>query len=45
MSAPYENLFKLRRPCANCPFLKQGAIELAPGRLDGIVETLVSDDR
>jgi hypothetical protein len=25
--------------------LKQGAIEPAPGRLDGIVETLVSDDR
>lgn len=45
MSAPYQNLFMLRRPCANCPFLKQGAIELAPGRLDGIVETLVSDDR
>jgi hypothetical protein len=45
MSAPYQNLFKLRQPCANCPFLKQGAIELAPGRLDGIVETLVSDDR
>jgi len=44
MSAPYQNLFKLRRPCPNCPFLKQGAIELAPGRLDGIVETLVSDD-
>lgn len=45
MSRPYEKLFKLRGPCANCPFRKQGAIELAPGRLDGIVETLVSDDR
>lgn len=43
-SAPYRNLFKLRRPCADCPFLKDGALELAPGRLDGIVETLVSDD-
>lgn len=44
MTAPYQNLFKLHRPCANCPFLKQGAIELVPGRLDGIVKTLVSDD-
>lgn len=44
MSAPYQNVFKLRRPCANCPFLKQGAIELAPGRVEGIIDTLVSDD-
>ena len=33
----------LRRPCDNCPFLKQGAIELAPGRLDGIIHGLQSD--
>lgn len=36
--------FKLRRPCANCPFLKNGAISLAPGRLEGIVDTLMTDD-
>jgi hypothetical protein len=36
--------FKLRRPCNNCPFLKEGAIDLMPGRLDGIIDTLVSDD-
>jgi hypothetical protein len=44
MTAPYHNLFSLRRPCGNCPFLKDGAIELAPGRLAGIIETLVTDD-
>ncbi len=44
MTAPFQNVFKLRRPRANCPFLKHGAIELSSGRLDGIVETLVSDD-
>ena len=37
--------FKLKKPCANCPFNKVGAIELAEGRLDDIVQTLLSDDR
>ena len=36
--------FKLRKPCSNCPFLKKGGIELAPGRLDGIVNGLLDDD-
>lgn len=35
--------FKLRRPCANCPFKAEGAIELRAGRLEGIVEDLRSD--
>lgn len=39
-----DNPFKLTKPCANCPFLKEGAIELMAGRLDGIVEQLVEDD-
>ena len=30
-------LFGMSKPCANCPFLKEGAIDLRPGRLDGIV--------
>jgi hypothetical protein len=34
----------LKKPCANCPFLIDGAIELAPGRLEGIIEDLVNDD-
>lgn len=37
-------LFKLRRPCDNCPFLKEGSIELRPGRLEDIIET-IKDDR
>lgn len=36
--------YRLKRPCNNCPFLKSGAIELAPGRLEGIVNGLMEDD-
>ncbi|MGN7104855.1 hypothetical protein ACTHR6_24805 [Ralstonia holmesii] len=36
--------FKLHKPCKNCPFRKVGAIELAPGRFEGIVKQLVEDD-
>ena len=39
-----QPMFRLKKPCSNCPFRKNGAIELEPGRLDGIVENLVSDD-
>ena len=36
----------IKRPCSNCPFRRDGAgIALAPGRLEGIVETLLADDR
>jgi len=44
VSTPFENLFKLRKPCANCPFLKSGAIELRLGRMAGIIENLVDND-
>lgn len=34
----------VKRPCANCPFRKdEGAIELRPGRLEGIVADLKAD--
>jgi hypothetical protein len=33
----------LKAPCGNCPFRKKGAIELQPGRLPGIIETLERD--
>lgn len=34
-----------KRPCSNCPFRRDGAgIALAPGRLEGIVKTLLADD-
>lgn len=39
-----EGVFRLKRPCANCPFLKEGAIALSPGRLEGIVENLMDND-
>ena len=35
-----------KRPCANCPFRKDGAgIELQPGRTEGIIAHLKADDR
>lgn len=38
------SFFRMKKPCGNCPFLKEGAIELAPGRLKGITEHLLSND-
>lgn len=38
------NPYALKKPCANCPFLKEGGIELSPGRLQGIVDDLVSGE-
>jgi len=37
--------FDLKRPCANCPFRKVGAIDLHPDRLPSIVDGLLRDDR
>lgn len=34
----------LKKPCANCPFLREGAIALAPDRLEGIIDELTADD-
>lgn len=39
-----DTAFKLKKPCANCPFLKVGAIRLRPGRVEGIIEGLAKDD-
>lgn len=36
--------FDIKNPCNNCPFRKKGAIELRPGRIEGIVAGLRSDD-
>lgn len=44
MANPFKQHLRLKRPCANCLFLKQGAIELEPGRLDGIITALIEDD-
>lgn len=37
-------LFRLKAPCGNCPFLRKGAIDLRPGRLEEIAEGLIRDD-
>jgi hypothetical protein len=37
--------FNLKAPCGNCPFKKEGAIELMRGRLDGIIKELHNDYR
>lgn len=39
-----KDYFKLKKPCANCPFLLKGAIELREGRLQGITEDLLRND-
>lgn len=41
---PSGHYVRLKRPCSNCPFLKQGGIELHPGRLEGIISGLLKDD-
>ena len=38
------NHLRLKKPCANCPFRKEGAIELVPGRLEGIINDIVEND-
>lgn len=42
-----RRFFRLKAPCANCPFLKAGGIELNSGRLEGTLnrtccETIIS---
>jgi len=32
------------KPCENCPFLKEGFIPLMPGRVRGIIDTLLAHD-
>ncbi|HBP1602478.1 TPA: hypothetical protein L5U90_003584 [Pseudomonas aeruginosa] len=41
---PFKSFFRLKRPCANCPFLKADGIDLRDGRLDAIIAGLVKDD-
>lgn len=47
MSNPIRTHYRLKKPCANCPFLRdrKAAIQLEPGRLQGIVESLLENDR
>lgn len=41
---PIRHYFRLKQPCANCPFRKVGAIELRPGRVEGIISGLLDED-
>lgn len=45
MSTDVKALFKLRKPCADCPFLKDESFVLRPGRLEGIIDGLMTDDQ
>lgn len=36
--------FDLKKPCKNCPVRKHGAIQLSPGRVEGLLEELRADD-
>lgn len=38
-----STVFNLRKPCKNCPFKKGTDMELRPGRMEGIVESLKDD--
>ncbi len=40
----FAALFKLKAPCGNCPFLREGALPLRDGRVEDIARTLVLDD-
>lgn len=42
---PFAAYFRLKTPCSKCPFRKNSPIELRPGRLEGIVEDLLANDR
>jgi len=41
-----SNIYRVLKPCSNCPFLDNGKeIHLNSGRVDDIKETLLSSDR
>lgn len=42
--SPIQQFFRLRKACDNCPFRKEGAAELRPGRLKGIIDSMLAND-
>jgi hypothetical protein len=40
-----KDYFQLKKPCSNCPFLLKGGIGLREGRLEGITQDLLANDR
>jgi hypothetical protein len=41
---PFQSFYRLKRPCANCPFRKVGGVDLRGGRLEAIIAGLIKDD-
>lgn len=41
---PFAHHLRLKKPCGNCPFRKEGAIELEPGRVEGILSDMMKND-
>lgn len=41
---PFARVTRLRVPCGDCPWRRDGAIELMPGRLQGIAQGLLARD-
>lgn len=39
-----EHEFALKKPCENCPFRREGAIRLRPGRMTGIINDMLEND-
>ncbi|PHM59494.1 hypothetical protein [Xenorhabdus ishibashii] len=39
-----KKLFAVKKPCVNCPFLKETRFILSEGRLDSIKKKLLEDD-
>lgn len=44
MSLNVKKLFAMKRPCKDCPFLKNNPIPLVEGRIDDIKSTLLAND-
>lgn len=45
MTDPFKHHLRIKKPCSNCPFLKEGAIKLRPGRLEDIIDGLIKNDQ
>jgi len=38
-----DKLFSLKQPCSQCPFLKEGGVQLCEGRIEEIVADINED--
>lgn len=44
MISEIQRYYRVKKPCSNCPFRLEEAIELREGRLEGIINSLLRDD-